>query len=57
METLQDQKLSMCLDWDMRFKIILGIDRWVLGETLWTLWSKDLTKTHLMTPRTNISPC
>jgi serine/threonine protein kinase len=27
METLQDQKLSMCLDWDMRFKIILGIAR------------------------------
>jgi serine/threonine protein kinase len=27
METLQDQKLCMCLDWDMRFKIILGIAR------------------------------
>jgi serine/threonine protein kinase len=27
METLQDQKLSMCLDWDIRFKIILGIAR------------------------------
>jgi serine/threonine protein kinase len=27
MKTLQDQKLSMSLDWDMRFKIILGIAR------------------------------
>lgn len=25
MENLQDQKLSMCLDWEMRFNIILGI--------------------------------
>jgi serine/threonine protein kinase len=25
METLQDQKLSMCLDWEMRVNIILGI--------------------------------
>jgi serine/threonine protein kinase len=27
MDTLQDQKLSMSLDWEMRFKIILGIAR------------------------------
>jgi serine/threonine protein kinase len=27
METLQDQKLSRSLDWEMRFKIILGIAR------------------------------
>lgn len=27
METLQDQKLSMCLNWDMHFKIILEIAR------------------------------
>jgi serine/threonine protein kinase len=27
METLQDQKLSMSLDWEMRLKIILGIAR------------------------------
>ena len=27
METLQDQKLSMSLDWEIRLKIILGIAR------------------------------
>jgi serine/threonine protein kinase len=27
METLQDQKLSMSLDWETRFKIIFGIAR------------------------------
>jgi len=27
METLQDQKLSRSLDWEMRFKITLGIAR------------------------------
>jgi serine/threonine protein kinase len=27
METFPDQKLSMSLDWEMRFKIILGIAR------------------------------
>jgi serine/threonine protein kinase len=27
---LQDQKLSMCLDWEMRFNIILGIARGLL---------------------------
>jgi serine/threonine protein kinase len=27
METMQDQKLSMSLDWEMRFKIISGIAR------------------------------
>jgi serine/threonine protein kinase len=27
METLQDQKLSMYVDWEMRLKIILGIAR------------------------------
>jgi serine/threonine protein kinase len=27
METLQDQKLSMSVDWEMRLKIILGIAR------------------------------
>jgi serine/threonine protein kinase len=27
METLQDQKLSMSLDWETRFKIIYGIAR------------------------------
>jgi serine/threonine protein kinase len=27
MKTLQDQKLSRSLDWEMRFKIILGIAR------------------------------
>ena len=30
METLQDQKLSMCLDWEMRVNIILGIARGLL---------------------------
>jgi serine/threonine protein kinase len=30
MENLQDQKLSMCLDWEMRFDIILGIARGLL---------------------------
>jgi serine/threonine protein kinase len=29
-ETLQDQKLSMCLDWEMRGDIILGIARGLL---------------------------
>ncbi len=27
MENLQDQKLSMCLDWKMRVSIIMGIAR------------------------------
>ena len=27
MENLQDQKLSMCLDWEMHVNIILGISR------------------------------
>jgi serine/threonine protein kinase len=30
MENLQDQKLSMCLDWEMRVNIILGIARGLL---------------------------
>jgi serine/threonine protein kinase len=30
MENLQDQKRSMCLDWEMRVNIILGIARGLL---------------------------
>jgi len=51
MKTLQDQKLSMSLDWDMRFKIILGIARGLVylhHDSILRIIHRDLKTSNIL---------